>query len=147
MSQTISIGVVGERYWLFSAKVMAECLTAAINNQKTTIPINVFRDTISFFKLVLGKKTGRIIFDYNPEAQSKAYEIAIEILNRCKPYSPDEARRLFQEFHRFLETLEKEAIISSGNGWGKPIPSLNQNNRKMAAQLRDFFAAFKEGRD
>jgi hypothetical protein len=124
---------------------MATCLNAAINNQKTIIPINVFTQAILFFRLILEEKTGNIILDHNPEAQSKAYVIAIESLKRCES-SPNEARQLFQEFLRFLETLEKEPTISSGNGRGKLIPPLNQNNRKTAAQLRDFFDALKDNK-
>jgi hypothetical protein len=92
MSQTISIGVVGPRYWSFMASRMADCLETVVQQgwlQQGSFPRNVLADALRFFDLVRQELTGitgtsrssEQIALRNPEATFRAYELAQRAMN------------------------------------------------------------------
>lgn len=154
MSRTPNIGVVGVKHWAYMAAAMVECLDQIIKGQQgVKIPINVLRDALLFFRVVLEQETGTH-FD-NHLARSHALVLAWEILNDCpvlQSHTLGEADKRFRRFAKFLENSENQPTVPLGRGFGKqPVVPLSRGNQKTVTDLRDFFAALlrkdaREGR-
>jgi len=130
MSRTISVGVVGVKYWEYMANAMVKCLDRIIIKAELKIPLGVLHDAKKFFKIVLGQKTGDTMFD-NPPARLNAHVIAWDVLKN----RPDQISRTKKwadvHFRRFAKLLEK---------LGEPV-ALDEKDKKTVYDLRDFFAA------
>ena len=132
MSRTPDIGVVGVRYWAYMAEVLTTCLDQIINGQWVKIPVNVLGDAQRFFSIILERTTGDVTFDH-PLARTYAQAIALEILNNCyslQSHALEEANRHFHRFAKFLEVLKQQPAVPP-----------NDEDKKTATDLRDFFAA------
>jgi hypothetical protein len=134
MSQTISVGVVGPKYWTYMATVMAECLQDITNSNQIEVgqvPGGVFRDALEFSELAL-EATGNTTPE-NPPASFNAYGIAAEVIRRSSEIAKnrkevDQRLAIYAEFIRRLN---------------EPRP-LRPRERQTAESVKAFFLNLKE---
>jgi len=143
MSQTISIGVVGPRYWSFMARRMADCLQSIVEEgsfKKGSIPRNVLADAVRFFDLVLqelkgGPPSSGGIALRNPEATLRAYLLAVNTQERIHKQIPGDRSDELQRYWELLNVLHQ----SQGEG-----TDLNAEQIGTAEALMRFFRELKD---
>jgi hypothetical protein len=139
MSQTISIGVVGPRYWSYMAGAMADCLEQIVNDDgqvKESIPRTVLADALRFFDLVLQELEPREPSSAvlrNREATLHAYLIARSAEQDAQgpSHTPTEREGFARRFREYRDLLR---WLSNGNE-----NRLDDKQRETADALVKFF--------
>ena len=130
MSRIVPRGVVGPRYWMYMATVMASYLGAALDAKRIAdIPKGVYREALRFFGLVL-RSTDEAKLPENFPASIHAAAIAAEALvessSSVPPNSIEELDSRFEKFEDFLKGIDEQR-------------NLSEDDLKTASELKKFF--------
>jgi hypothetical protein len=128
MSDTLSIDVVGPSYWTYMATVMADCLESiAATKRVQPIPLGVYKDAQSFFKLVM--QSAGTELPENPPASLNAYVIAAYAVKDSldnEPKSLDSLGEVLEDYSNLLSRLDRAG-------------ELNERELETAKDLQQFF--------
>lgn len=130
MSNTLSIDMVGAKYWSYMATVMTDCLRE-ISQTRTIhtgdVPRGVYRDAKKFFNLVM-QSVGNDLPD-NPPASLNAYSIAAYAVKDSSEVQPSNLEELGERLEAYAKLLNR--LETPGN--------LDEHEVATAEDLRLFF--------